>query len=174
MFDVTPADMLARFDIRMLLRLCFDDDAAYDQAALEQSPILIAAIGDACGEFRAAVSVAGMYDEDQLNRLTEDSQSLAKRIICELAASFLYSRRGGEARETIKELRLSAEEYLDRLRKGERLFSLQEDDTKEKAGRPTLEEPTVVELRNLNGVTQRARVYFGDVARRQHVRNLQQ
>ena len=172
--EVSASDMLARFDFRMLLRLCFDDDAAYDQTALEKSPILLAAISDACGEFRAAVSVAGMYDEDQLGRLTEDSLSLAKRIICELAASFLYSRRGGEARETVKELRASAEEYLDRLRKGERLFSLREDATKEKAGRPALEEPSVVELRNLNGVTQRARVYFGDVARRQHVRNLQQ
>ena len=172
--EVTAADMLARFDFRMLLRLCFDDDAAHDETALAQSPILNAALGDACGEFRAAISVAGMYDEDQLERLTDDSLSLAKRIICEMAASFLYSRRGGEARETVKELRASAEEYLDRLRKGERLFSLREDNTKEEAGRPTLMEPTVVELLNLNGVTQRARVYFGDVARRQHVRNLQQ
>ena len=172
--EVTAADMLARFDFRMLLRLCFDDDAVHDETALAQSPILNAALGDACGEFRAAISVAGMYDEDQLERLTDDSLSLAKRIVCEMAASFLYSRRGGEARETVKELRASAEEYLDRLRKGERLFSLREEDkTKEEAGRPTLMEPTVVELRNLNGVTQRARVYFGDVARRQHIRNLQ-
>lgn len=173
--EVTAADMLARFDFRMLLRLCFDDDAAHDEADLAQSPILKAALRDACGEFRAALSVAGMYDSEQLERLSEDSLSLAKRIICELAASFLYSRRGGEARETIKELRSSAEEYLDRLRKGERLFSFRDDDrTKEDAGTPTLMEPSVVQLRNLNGITQRARVYFGDVARRQHIRNLQQ
>ena len=171
--EVTASDMIARYDFRMLLRLCFDDDANHDATSLAESPVLNAAIGDACGEFRAALSVAGMYDEEQLGNLTSDSLSLAKRIVCELALSFLYSRRGGEARETVKELRLSSEEYLDRLRKGERLFSINESKVKEQAGQASLIEPSVVELRNLNGVTHRARVYFGNVASRQHIRNFQ-
>lgn len=171
--EVTARDMIDRYDSRMLARLCFDDDAKHGQGELYESNILSAALADAYGELKAAVSVAGMYDMEQLDRLTDESLALAKRVVCELALSFLYSRRGGEARETVKELRDSAEEYLDRLRKGERLFSIRESDEKEKAGRPSLVEPTVLQLVNLNGVTQRARTYFGGVASRQHVRKFE-
>lgn len=168
--EVVASDMIARYDFRMLLRLCFDDDARHEACDLNDSAILQAAISDAYGEFRASLSVAGMYTGDQLDRLTPESAALAKRIVCEMALAFLYSRRGGESRETVRELRQSSEEYLDRLRKGERLFSIQESAVKEEAGYPSLIEPSCVELRNLNGITHRARTYFGNVASRQHIR----
>ncbi len=167
----TADDMIARFDARMLTRLCFDDDQAHHASELANSSILRAALDDASGELKAALTVAGMYDEKQLNSLTAESQALAKRIVCELAAAFLYSRRGGEARETVEQLRTGAETYLDRLRKGERLFSIVNSDVKEEAGRPELLEPTRVELENLNGITHRARTYFGGVGDRLHKRN---
>lgn len=172
--EVTARDMIDRYDFRMLARLCFDDDDKHTRDELQNnSPILLAALSDAFGELKAAVSVAGMYDMKQIDRLTPESLALAKRIVCELALSFLYSRRGGEARETVKELRDSAEEYLDRLRKGERLFSIRSSDEKEKAGQPSLVAPTVVQLHNLNGIVHRVSAYFGRVADRQHIRKFE-
>ena len=167
---VTPSDMIERYDFRMLLRLCFDDDDKHNKSDLEESSVLITAIDDALGELKAALTVAQMYTPEQIARFTPDSQALARRIVCELALSFLYSRRGGEARETIKELRFSSEEYLDKLRKGERIFSIRGSAEKERAGHPQLIEPTCVQLQNQNGIVHRAQSYFGGVAKRQHIR----
>lgn len=164
--EFTAKDMTARYDSRMLARMCFDDDLRHDAEELEASAPMKAALLDATGELRAALSVAGMYTEDQLDRLAPESIALAKRIVCELALACLYARRGGEARDTIEKLRVASEEYLDRLRKGERLFSLVKDDVKEKAGRPELVAPTRVQLENQNGIIHRANVYFGGVGER--------
>ncbi|MBQ9875375.1 MAG: DUF1320 family protein [Thermoguttaceae bacterium] len=168
--EATAQDMIERYDARQLTRLSFDDDARHDASELANSEILGAALADAKGELKAALSVAGMYSDEQLERLAPESLALAKRVMCELALAFLYGRRGGESRETTAQIRQSAEEYLERLRKGERLFSIVESDAKEKAGQPSLVAPTAVQLQNLNGITHRAEVYFGGVASRLHVR----
>ena len=168
--EVSAQDMTARYDVRMLLRLSFDDDQKHYESELAGSPIFQAAIEDAYGELKAAITVAQMYTPEQLERLTPESLALAKRLVCELALAFLYSRRGGEGRETVQTLRQSVEEYLDRLRKGERLFSIVESTAKEEAGQPDLVAPTALQLRNLNGITHRANVYFGNVASRLHIR----
>ena len=166
--NITAQDMTARYDVRMLLRLSFDDDVKHYESELAGSPILQAALADAYGELKAAITVAQMYTPEQLEKLTPESLALAKRIVCELALAFLYSRRGGEGGETVQTLRKGAEEYLDRLRKGERLFSIVQSTAKEEAGQPDLVAPTAYQLRNLNGITHRARVYFGNVASRLH------
>lgn len=167
--EITAQDMTARYDVRMLLRLSFDDEVRHTESELPTSPIMKAAVDDAYGELKAAITVANMYTPEQLERLTPESLALAKRIVCELALAFLYSRRGGESRETVDRLRQGVEEYLDRLRKGERLFSIVESDAKEKAGQPSLVAPTALQLRNLNNITARAEVYFGGVGQRLHV-----
>ena len=170
-FNLSADDMTARYDYRMLARLCFDDDVKHEKTDLANSEILDAALLDAEGELRAALSVAGMYDLTRFSKFTPESVALAKRIMCEIALAFLYGRRGGEARETIEKIRASSEEYLDRLRKGERLFSLVKDDSKEKAGQPELVEPTRVQLQYQNGIAHRARVYFGGVGGRLRKKN---
>ena len=167
---VTPQDMRKRYDSRTLLRLSVDDEAIYTLESLDVNPILLTAIEEAEAEVFAALSVAQMYTKEQLNHLTEESLQLYKRIVCELALCFLYMRRGAESRESVKDMRTVAEEYLDRLRKGERLFSIEGSDVKEKAGHGTLVAPTAVHLQNLNGITQRASVYFGGIAQRLHTR----
>lgn len=167
--EVTAQDMTARYDVRMLLRLSFDDDVKHYENELASSPIMSAALSDALGELKAAITVAAMYTQDQLERLTPESLALAKRIVCELALAFLWGRRGGESRETVQNLRHGVEEYLDRLRKGERLFSIVQSNEKEKAGQPKLVAPTALQLNNLNGITRRCDVYFGGVASRLHV-----
>lgn len=167
---VTPQDMRNRYDRSMLLRLSFDDDAAHTQDELAGSQILLTALEEAEAEVFAALSVAQMYTKEQLNQLTPESLQLYKRIVCEIALCFLYLRRGAESRESVKDMRVVAEEYLDRLRKGERLFSIEGSDVKERAGHGTLVAPTAVHLQNLNGITQRASVYFGGIAQRLHTR----
>lgn len=168
--QVTAQDMTARFDVRMLLRMSFDDDLKHYENELATSPILQSALSDAYGELKSALTVAEMYTPEQLERLAPESLALAKRIVCELALAFLYSRRGGESRETVTQLRQGVEDYLDRLRKGERLFSIVQSDAKEKAGQPSLTAPTAYQLQNLNGITHRANVYFGGVGTRLHTR----
>lgn len=170
--DVTYRDMLARYDLRMLLRICFDDPpnshAVHTDWELGESPILNAALGDAKGAVKSALEVAGNYNEWDMEHLSPESVSLYKRIVCELAISYLYSRRGAEGVKTITELRQAAEDYLDRIRKGERIFVIAHSSEKQEAGQPKLVAPTAVQLVGLNNITQRADVYFGPVAKRLH------
>ena len=46
--------MTARYDVRMLLRLSFDDEVRHTESELPTSPIMKAAVDDAYGELKAA------------------------------------------------------------------------------------------------------------------------
>lgn len=170
--DVTYRDMVARYDLRMLLRICFDDaqEIRHFEPELADSPILNAAIEDAKGAVKAALEVAGNYNEWDMSHLTPESVSLYKRIVCELAISYLYARRGAESLKSVADIRQASEDYLDRLRKGERLFVIANLNAKQEAGQPKLVAPDAIQLEGLNNITQRANVYFGPVARRLHNR----
>lgn len=173
--DVTYRDMIARYDLRMLLRLCFEDsqDVRHYEPELAECPILNAALEDAKGAVKAAVEVAGNYNTYDMEHLTPESVSLFKRIVCELAISYLYGRRGAESIKSVMEVRQASEEYLDRIRKGERLFVVAQSNAKQEAGQPELVSPDAVRLEGLNNITHRANVYFGPVARRLHNRPYQ-
>ena len=170
--DVSYRDMVARYDLRMLLRVCFDDsqDVRHFESELASSPILNAALADAQGAVKAALEVAGNYNEWDLAHLTPESVSLYKRLVCELAICYLYARRGAEGLNTVAEIRQASEEYLDRLRKGERLFVIAKSNEKQEAGQGKLVAPDAISLQGLNNITQRANVYFGPVATRLHHR----
>lgn len=173
--DVTYRDMMARYDLRMLLRICFDDsqDVRHFEAELAESPILNASLEDAKGAVKAAIEVAGNYSEWDMSHLTPESVALYKRLVCELAISYLYQRRGAEGLKSATEIRQTSEEYLDRIRKGERLFVIAKSNAKQEAGQPSLTAPDAVQLQGLNNITQRANVYFGPVAQRLHHRPYQ-
>ncbi len=163
--NVISTDLTARFDRRAICRLCFDDDRDHSENELANAPILNAALMDALGEFKACLKVRGLYSDEQLERLTPESLSLAKRLVCELAMAYLYARRNGET-DNVRQLRASVNEYLDRISKGERLFSIIDDKRKEQAGRASMTTPNAFELMQENLVTSRAAPYFGRVDKR--------
>lgn len=158
----TPDDLAARFDRRSLEDLA--SDAGVPVVDLSTDPQILAALEDAAGLIEAACLVAGLYTADDLAGLAANARALLKRLNCELAMVLLLARRpekyGGDYYRAMRE---ATEEYLDRLRKGERLFGLAPQID---AGMPAVDGPSAVDLQNLNLITARVRNYFPHYAKR--------
>lgn len=135
----------------------YEGDASADAKLLTQLEAGSGAVESACG-------VSSMYTPDDLAALTGNSLALLKQLVCGLTMVGLVRRRpekfGSEYWQAVK---AEAEAYLDRLRKGERLF---DDSTKRTAGLPTTDGPTAIELSNLNLLPSRTRNYFPGVGQR--------
>lgn len=164
--QVTSQDMLACYDSKMIVRLSFDDGQQHFETELDESPVLNAALSAATGALETALSVGGNYSPEQLNSLTPNSLALAKRIICSVAFVYLSSRRGSENTEYLKAIREESENYLDRLRGGERIFVLDNSTAKQSAGQASLVAPGAEALILMNGIAARANPYFGGVKQR--------
>ena len=83
MLDVTYRDILARYDLRMLLRICFDDPPnshnVHSDWELGESPILNAALEDAKGAVKSAL---WYWQSRKLNKYADrgDFRGLTKAI----------------------------------------------------------------------------------------------
>ncbi len=152
----TPSDLADRFDARTLRDLASDTGEAV--ADVTSDPHLLVALADASGRVDAAVLVGGIYTTTQLGDLTGNSLALLKRMVCELAMAYMLSRRperyGAESLSAIHKL---AEEYLDRLRTGGRLFDVDEAIA---AGRPTVDGPVVTDYERLNMIPDRTKRFY--------------
>ena len=115
----------------------------------------------ASGRVEAACGVSNLYTTAQLAALTGNSLALLKEITCALAMLSIVRRRpekwGSEYWQGIRGEYEGKDGYLDRLRKGERLF---DDDAKRVAGTPSIDGPTAIDLQNLNLIHVRTRNYF--------------
>ena len=119
----SASDLVARYDERIVADLASDSGTPVSDVT---SDIRIdAALEDGAGRILAACLNGQIYSEEDLNGLTGVSLSLLKRINCELAMVFLMGRRPEKfASDEYREAMKSAEEYLELLRKGERLFNV--------------------------------------------------
>jgi len=155
----TSTDLTARFDARTIGDLASDSGTQVDEAGLATSAKVTAALDDASGRIDGALTVAQIYTTDDLDDLTGNSLALLKRITCELAMAFLISRRQEKfLDESVSRVEAQSEEYLDRLRKGERLFG--DVDAATAAGLPTVGGMTAVEYNELNLIPDRARNFY--------------
>ncbi len=89
----TTADMLRRYDTRLLGDLVGDAGVRVSPSELTDDDNLITALNDAAGEIMSALLMGERYSEDDLNNLTGNSQSYLLRMNCCLALCNLYERR---------------------------------------------------------------------------------
>lgn len=157
-----PADMTDRFDAQTIADLLSDDGVPV--ANLSGNSKLAVLLADASGAVLAACAGAKLYAEDDLLALTGNSRALLKRIVCDLTMGFLIQRRPEKyGQEAVASARESAELYLDRLRKGDRVFDRAAN---VEAGLPTTDGPTSIDLQRLNLITARTKNYFPHYSRR--------
>lgn len=121
------SDIKARKDVRTLGDLVGDADTRATSVELDTDTVLATALQDASGIIDAAVFHAGRYSADDLNGLTGNSLALLKRLTCDIAYTLLRRRRGytGDEGEDLAEFK-QADQMLERLRKGERVFDVAE------------------------------------------------
>jgi phage gp36-like protein len=150
-------DLVYRFDERVIKDLLSDDRSPVE--SLHGNLRIEAALDDASGRIDGALQVGGQYTTDDLEGLTSNSLALMKRITCELAMAYLLSRRpelfGGQRYEALQK---SSEEYLERLRRGDRLFASSAEHVA--AGLPSVDGPTATDYNRLNLLPDRTQRYY--------------
>lgn len=121
----TAEEMEDRFDSRTIKDLLLDTgEAATNSGATER---MVTALMDATGAIITACNVGKMYAEDDLEtvKTTRGPDGyLLRRICCELALVYLIEARPEKFKGQYSELTRRTEGYLDRFRKGERVFSI--------------------------------------------------
>jgi hypothetical protein len=155
-------DLIVFYDEQTIKDLLSDDETAVTDlsANAKLSALLLAA----SGQVEAACGVSDLYTPTQLAAFTGNAQSLLKQIVCTLCMVMIARRRPEKfGSEYWQAVRKEAEEYLDRLRKGERLF---DSEARREAGLPTIDGPTSVDYDNLRLIPSRVRNYFPAVGHR--------
>lgn len=153
----TPADLLKRFDARTLGDLAADDGKRIVPSALLSDANVASALDDASGEIEAALLQGARYSALDLTNLTGNSKQYLARICCEIAFGLLWRRRPWADDQQRLEAIKRADEHLERLRKGERVFDIV---AVEQAGLPDVTGVTLADLQNLNLLRDRTRHYY--------------
>jgi hypothetical protein len=148
--------MEARYDGNVLSQLCSDGNTPV--MSLSTAPPMVAALSEASGLINSAVTVAQNYTPAELAALTGDDMQMLVGLTCRLAIGRLLQRRPTSGyqksfEENIKE----ANEFLDRLRKGERIFAVQAN---LESGIPEVCGPSAQTFRRLNMLADRCYNYY--------------
>jgi phage gp36-like protein len=115
----TGADMLARYDARLLGDLASDVNVPVTPSALPSNINLTSAITDASAAITAAVFSGDRYTPAQLATLSGVALSLMKRLTCDLALIYMKRRRGKFDPEKDGALLKETNEAIKRLRDGD-------------------------------------------------------
>ena len=130
----------------------------------DSDPKLLAIAAAASGQIEAACFVSRLYSSEELTALVGNARALLKQLTCQLMLVGLVRRRPEKfGTEYWQAVRKEAEEYLDRLRKGERLFDLAPEQA---AGLPSVDGPTALDYQRMNLIQSRTRNFFPGVAQR--------
>lgn len=131
MAHATATDLLRRYDIRRIGDLVNDNDTRATEADLQNpstpaGAVVNTALSDASGLINSAILAGRRYTLANLANMTTDSKALLVRICCDLAYSFLVTRRGYGAAdlEAMTSRAKESEMILEQLRQGERLFEV--------------------------------------------------
>lgn len=149
-------DLIARYDEQTVKDLL--SDTGEPIADLGGDERLSALLESASGRVEAALLVAKHYNANDLEGLTGNSLALLKDIVCDLTMARLLRRRpekfGGEA---IANVAKEAEDYLDRLRNGDRIFDVP---ARQEAGLPSIDGPTALDYERLNLIPDRTKNFY--------------
>lgn len=153
----TPADLIARYDSRDVGDLADDTGSQVAVADLPTDPNVLASLADASGDIDSALRAGNRYTTDDLAGLSGNSLSKLKRVVCDIAMAYLYGRRPAHNPERLKAFEERAHAALERLRKGENIFDL--DETAD-AGVIDHEYPTAASIDKLNLIRDRVHNYY--------------
>ena len=152
----SPADMVLRYDANTLSDLLSDTGEAI--ADLTNNASLLAMLAASSGRLEAALLVSNHYTVTELASLTGNSLALIKDIVCDLTMARVLRRRPEKiASEALQAVAKEAEEYLDRLRKGDRIFDLA---AHEAAGTPDVDGPSAADYEQLNLIPDRTKHFY--------------
>lgn len=131
----TVADMVVRYDERILGELVSDDSTRIVGEDLEDNAKLLAILNTASGVINASVLRAKRYTVADLESLTGVDEATLVDITCAIAWWYLWRRKPqAETQDPIRETaQKDAEQWLKDLRSGETIFNV--EDVKE-AGLP--------------------------------------
>lgn len=90
----TPADLLQRYDYRLIGQLISDTGSAENSTAILADPITTQMLADASGLIVSYALKGGRYSESDLAALTGNGQSFLERLTCDLALYYFVQRRG--------------------------------------------------------------------------------
>lgn len=162
-----PSDFLNYFDRRTTGELLDDDGNPVVDIA--SSPILLEFLLAASGQIGAACQVSGLYSPADLATIaasTDPSAGLLRRLTCTLAAVMLVQRRFDKlSSDYWAEREKWCEEYLERLRTGQRLFIAAQSDVVG-AGQPSVDGPTACDYAYLNLLPDRVQNFYPNRAQR--------
>lgn len=156
---LSVTEFLLRADKRSVARWVSDTGAPVAAADLATDLVLLAHIRDAEGEVESACLVKGLYTAADLAGLSGRSQGKLFRLITRIAVCLLYERRPGFAESDQPPFFYQqAMEDLEKLSRGERIFSYQEH-----ADAGVMDHVTDTEqlVEQRNGIVVSARRFFG-------------
>lgn len=122
----TVADLLLRYDANDIGDLVSDVGDQVSPADLLANEVALAAIGDAQGDVDSALLAGNRYTVAEITGLTGNSESKLKRIECGRAMYYLLCRRPSFDPERLDEFDSWTRKQLERLRKGENVFDLED------------------------------------------------
>ncbi len=152
----TPADLLKRYDARVVGDLVSDTDVQADPNELTTNAVLLQMLADASGDIESALLVGERYSLENLQAynattnpsgLTENSLALLQRMTCDIAYALLLRRRGTVDPDRHAAVLDLAEKYLKDLRSGAAVFGIQ---AQEEAGRASYTGVRTVDFAQLN------------------------
>ena len=154
---VSVADWRQRYDEREIAQLVSDDGSAVDLGDLDTNEVALDILQDAEGEVLAAIKTGGRYSDDDLAGLDDAGTAYLKRLICELATTFLNERRFDYDPDKYAAREKRIRERLDDLRNGKNVFGLTAEI---EAGKPVLAVPSLVQRSSQTLIRDRTGNYF--------------
>lgn len=119
------ADMIARFDTRLLGDLCSDTATEIAEADLPANPKMVAALNAGAGKINAACLKGERYSVNDLAGLKNDSLAYLVDMNCTIAWANLWRRKGYTDDNTMRANAVQAvDDELTRLRNGEHVFDV--------------------------------------------------
>lgn len=158
------ADQLVHYFDEQSIRDLLSDNGQPVTATLSADPKLAELLKSASGRLEGACFVSKNYSATELADMSDNSKALAAEICAYLTMAMLMRRRPERFNaETCRGMAEDAENYLQQLRNGARLFDVGDHAD---AGTPQVEFPTTVEIQDLNAITQRTRNFYPRPERR--------
>lgn len=114
----TPAQLLERFDLRVIGDLASDADVRVTAAQIPTNARVLAALEDASGAIRSAALARGAYSDGQLDAFALANDPLLVRLTCSMAMVYMAQARGRDTDEGIKIIRSDVRQHLNDLRSG--------------------------------------------------------
>lgn len=153
----TVADLLLRYDANEVGDLVSDVGGRVSPTDLLTNGVVLTAIGDAQGDVDTALIAGNRYTTAELAALTGNSESKLKRIECGRAMYYLLSRRPAFDPARLDDFDSWTRKQLERLRRGENVFDLEDQRNAGVLGHST---QTIQSVENMRLVRDQTRHYY--------------